>query len=136
MLSDPYGDARARIAAQRGELHGWRPLSVGDVAVTALQVLGMVRSEPQTVGLRVVVAGRTPEAIAREGATVVEMLLRRRAVLAPEDAFSIISTGEDHPGDGTSNDPLRWPWTWLVIHVPERRLPAIAGLATDTVPPP
>jgi hypothetical protein len=129
-------EARMRIAAQRGELRGWRPLKVGDVAVTALQVLGMVRTEPHTVGLRVVVAGRTPEAIAQRGAATAETLLRRRAVLAPEDPLIIVSTGDGHPGDGASDDPLRWPWTWLVIHVPERQLPAIAGLATDTVPSP
>lgn len=134
MLSDPLGEARARIAAQRGELRGWRPLTVGDIAVTALQVLGMARTEPHTVGLRVVVAGRSVEAIAREGAAVAEVLLRRRAVLAPGDPLTIVSTGNDHQGDGTSEDPLRWPWTWLVIHVPERQLPAIAGLATDSVP--
>jgi hypothetical protein len=104
------------------------------VAVTALQVLGMVRTEPHTVGLRVVVAGRTAEAISREGAAVAEVLLRRRAVLAPGDPLIIAGAGEVHAGDGTSDDPLRWPWTWLVVHVPERQLPAIAGLATDNVP--
>ncbi|MGH2345484.1 MAG: hypothetical protein ACRDG4_09690, partial [Chloroflexota bacterium] len=43
--------ARARIAAQRGELRGWRPLIVGDVAVTAVQVLGMVRGAGREVGI-------------------------------------------------------------------------------------
>jgi hypothetical protein len=136
MSIDSLDEARMRIAAQRGELRGWRPLKVGDVAVTALQVLGMVRTEPHMVGLRVVVAGRTPDAIVQRGAAVAETLLRRRAVLAPEDPLIIVSTGEGHSGEGTSDDPLRWPWTWLVIHVAERQLPAIAGLATDTVPQP
>lgn len=131
---DPLAMARARIAVQRGELHGWRPLTFGDVAVVAVQVLGMARGEPDTVGLRVVVAGRTTQAIEQQGATVAEIALRRRSVLAPDDAFSLVHTGEGHEGDGTSDEPLHWPWVALVIHVPQRQLPAIAGLATDTVP--
>ena len=59
MSIDSLAEARARIAAQRGELRGWRPLTIGDVAVVALQVLGMASNESHTVGLRVVVAGRT-----------------------------------------------------------------------------
>jgi hypothetical protein len=126
--------ARSRIAAHRGELRGWRPLSVGDVAVTAVQVLGMVRGVPGAIGIRVVLAGRTDEVIERRGAQVAERLLRRRAVLGPDDPFIIESVGEVRPGDGATADPLMWPWTTLVLHVPERQLPAIAGLVSDTVP--
>ena len=134
MDPDTWEAARARIAAQRGELRGWRPLTIGDVAVTALQVLGMVRNAPGEVGLRVVVAGRTTEAIAQDGPQAAEILLRRRSVLGVDDPFSVEYTGDLHPGDGQSDDPLAWPWTTLIVHMPERQLPAIAGLATDTVP--
>ncbi len=134
MDADTWETARARIAAQRGELRGWRPLTIGDVAITALQVLGMVRNVPGEVGLRVVVAGRTSEAIVQRGAQAAETLLRRRSVLGADDPFSVEYTGELHTGDGQSNDPLAWPWTTLIVHVPARQLPAIAGLATDTVP--
>ena len=129
-----HDTARARIAAQRGELRGWRPLVIGDVAVTALQVLGMARDEPETVGLRVVLAGRTRDAIEQHGTAVVEQALQRRSVLREEDALRVVHTGDGHDGDGGSEDPLDWPWITLVIHVPVRQLPAIAGLATDTVP--
>ncbi|HVA91504.1 MAG TPA: hypothetical protein VNL71_16860 [Chloroflexota bacterium] len=126
--------ARARIAGQRGELRGWRPLTVGDIAVTAVQVLGMARGAHGAVGIRVVVAGRTGEAIGEQGPAVAEMLLRRRAVLGPDDPFAVEHMGQVHEGDGQSTDPLTWPWTTLVIHAPERQLPAIAGLATNEVP--
>lgn len=131
---DAIAAARARIAAQRGELRGWRPLVFGDMAVVAVQVLGMVRNDPETVGLRVIVAGRTPHLIAERGAVVVERALRRRAVLAEHDVFVVVHHGEQHGGDGESDDALRWPWAPLVVHVPLRQLPAIAGLATNTVP--
>lgn len=29
---------------------------------------------------------------------------------------------------------LTWPWRTYTFHVPQERLPAIAGLATDDVP--
>jgi hypothetical protein len=134
MENDPIAAARARIAAQRGELRGWRPLTVGDVAVTAVQVLGMARGLQGMVGIRVVVAGRTNEAVSLRGPEVAEHLLRRRAVLGTDDLFVIESVGEHHPGDGEAADPLAWPWTTLVIHVAERQLPAIAGLVSDAVP--
>ena len=134
MEEEALAAVRARIAAQRGELRGWRPLTVGDIAVTAVQVLGMARDADGAVGIRVVVAGRSAEAIAARGAEVAERLLRRRAVLGPDDPFRVEYTGEGHEGDGQSPDPLVWPWTTLVLHVPERQLPAIAGLATNTVP--
>lgn len=127
-------EARARIAAQRGELRGWRPLTQGDVAVMALQVLGMSRGDPDTVGLRVVLAARTPAAAEHDGPGAIERTLRARSVLGPDDPLAVVHTGETHTGDGDADDPLRWPWFPLVIHVPERQLPAIAGLATDTVP--
>lgn len=127
-------EARSRIGAQRGELRGWRPLTVGDVAVTAVQVLGMVRSEQGNVGMRAVVAARSEEAFARAGLAVAERLLRARSVLGPDDPFSVESLGEWHARDGATTNALAWPWRWLVIHVPERQLPAIAGLATDAVP--
>lgn len=134
MEDEMVAAARARIAEHRGELRGWRPLTVGDVAVTAVQVLGMVRGADREVGIRVVVAGRTNEAIEKRGAQVAESLLRRRAVLGPDDRFVVESVGEPRPGAGTATDPLTWPWTTLVLHVPERQLPAIAGLVSDTVP--
>ncbi len=36
-------------------------------------------------------------------------------------------------GDESGDDPLMWPWRALTVHVPLARLPAIAGLATDSV---
>jgi hypothetical protein len=134
MEDESLAAARARIAAQRGELRGWRPLTVGDVAVTAVQVLGMARGAHGAVGIRVILAGRTKEAISEHGAAVAEQLLRRRAVLGPDDPFVVEHRGEVHEGDGESVNPLVWPWTTLVIHAPERQLPAIAGLATNEVP--
>jgi hypothetical protein len=131
---DPLAAARARIAAHRGELRGWRPLTVGDVAVNAVQVLGMARGVQGTVGIRVVVAGRSGDAVSLRGPQVAERLLRRRSVLGEDDTFVVESIGALHPGDGEAEDPLIWPWTTLVIHVPERQLPAIAGLVSDTVP--
>jgi hypothetical protein len=136
MDAERIAEARERIAAQRGELRGWRPLVIGEVAVTALQVLGMVRGEPGTVGIRAVVAARDEAALAARGLEVAERLLRARAVLAPEDTFAVESVGQWHDGDGASASFLAWPWRWLVFHVPERQLPAIAGLATDAVPAP
>ena len=134
-MDEQLAAARQRIAAQRGELRGWRPLTIVDVAVVALQVLGMARAVPDTVGLRVVVAGATPEALDRRGLAVAERALRRRAVLADEDEFAVEHVGALHEGNGEpGDDPLAWPWMPIVIHVPERQLPAIAGLATDTVP--
>lgn len=127
--------ARARIAAQRGELRGWRPLTLGDVATIAVQVLGMSRDDPRTLGLRVVVAGRSAEAIAAHGPAAAEQALRRRSVLGEDDPFRIEHTGELHKAhDQLGDDPLTWPWVALVVHAPERQLPAIAGLASDTVP--
>jgi len=134
MSDEALAAARARIAAQRGELRGWRPLTVGEVAVTAVQVLGMARGAHGTVGIRVILAGRTKEAIGERGAAVAEHLLRRRAVLGPDDPFVVEHRGDIHDGDGDSENPLIWPWTTLVIHAPERQLPAIAGLATNEVP--
>jgi hypothetical protein len=128
--------ARERIAAQRGRLHGWRPILHGDVAVVALEVLGAVRGDPELLGLRVMVAGRTPEAIDARGSAEAERMLRARAVLAPEDPFLLVRSTEQHPGDGTQAGPVHCPWTALIVHVPMRRLPAIAGLATDVVPEP
>ena len=134
-MDDQYAGARERIAAQRGELRGWRPLTMGDVAVVALQVLGVVRGAPGLLGLRVIVAGATPEALNQRGLAAAERALRRRAVLAEDDAFVVEHLGALHEGSGDAgDDPLMWPWLAAVIHVPERRLPAIAGLATDTVP--
>ncbi|MGH2411573.1 MAG: hypothetical protein ACRDGS_14580 [Chloroflexota bacterium] len=134
MTDEALAAARARIAAQRGELRGWRPLIVGDVAVTAVQVLGMARDAHGSVGIRVMLAGRTKEAIDTHGIAVAEQLLRRRAVLGPDDPFVVEHRGEVHEGDGESANPLVWPWTTLVVHAPERQLPAIAGLATNEVP--
>ncbi len=132
--TDPIAAARDRIAAHKGELRGWRPLSVGDVAVTAVQVLGMARGVPGVVGIRVVVAGRTGEAISLRGPETAERLLRRRAVLGEDESFIVEQMGEMRPGDGEAADPLIWPWTTLVIHVSERQLPAIAGLVSDAAP--
>jgi hypothetical protein len=136
MEGERIAEARDRIAAQRGELRGWRPLVVGEVAVTALQVLGMVRGESGMVGMRAVVAARGAEAFAAHGLEVAERLLRARAVLREDDPFEVESVGEWHEGDGTAASYLAWPWRWLVFHVPERQLPAIAGLASDIVPAP
>lgn len=135
-MDEPFAEARRRIAAQRGELRGWRPLTLGDVAVVALQVLGMARGEPGMIGLRVVVAAATPEILDRQGLPAAERALRRRAVLAEQDAFVVEHTGSVREGraGAAPDDPLAWPWLPIVIHVPERQLPAIAGLATDTVP--
>jgi hypothetical protein len=132
--NDPIAAARARIAAHRGELRGWRPLTVGDVAVNAVQVLGMARGVRGMVGIRVVVAGRSDEAVSVRGPQVAERLLRRRSVLGEDDPFVVESIGTPQPGNGEAEDPLIWPWTTLVIHVPEQQLPAIAGLVSDTVP--
>jgi hypothetical protein len=131
---DPLTAARARIAAHRGELRGWRPLTVGDVAVNAVQVLGMARGVQGMVGIRVVIAGCSAEAVSVRGPRVAEHLLRRRSVLGEDDPFIVESIGALHPGDGEAEDPLIWPWITLVIHVPERQLPAIAGLVSDIVP--
>ena len=96
-------------------------------------------------------AGRTPEAIDREGERAAEAALRKRAVLGPSDPFVVEgcgrlrgaesasrADGEAEPrGDnepGTpSDDALTWPWRTLTFHVPLERLPAIAGLTTDAV---
>jgi hypothetical protein len=131
---DAMAWARERIAAQRGRLNGWRPIIQGDVAVVALEVLGAARGDPDLLGLRVAVAGKTPRALAERGIAETERMLRARAVLAPEDAFHIVHSGEEHAGDGAQTNPLHWPWVALVVHVPMRRLPAIAGLATNEVP--
>jgi len=127
--------ARQRIAMQRGELRGWRPLTIGDVAVVAVQVIGMSREESGTLGMRVVVAGRSADALALRGHEAAEQALRRRSVLGEGDPFHVEHTGELHEGLGEpGDDPLSWPWVALVVHVPERQLPAIAGLTSDTVP--
>src|SRR6185437_10832869 len=102
MTNEALAAARDRIAAQLGELRGWRPLTVGDVAVTAVQVLGMARGAHGSVGIRVILAGRTAEALGERGAAVAEHLLRRRAVLGPDDPFVVEHMGEVHDGDGES----------------------------------
>lgn len=134
MLDTSMEAARARVAAQQGELRGWRPLVHGDVAVVALQVLGTARGEEQTLGLRAVVAGRSDAAIASHGDAALESALRKRAVLVDDDQLVIVHRGEPHGGSPLLDDPLAWPWQAVVIHVPIRRLPAIAGLAADAVP--
>ncbi len=138
-MHDEYTAARERIARQKGRLTGWRPLLITtDVAVTALEVLGDVRGEP-AVGLRVVVAGRSAEALDRDGERAADAALRRRAVLGPADPFVVERRGPLHEGEAghgrpdDGDDPLRWPWRALTFHVPADRLPAIAGLATDAV---
>lgn len=136
MGDDTLQQARSTIADRRGELRGWRPLVVGDIAVTALQVLGMARGAQGIVGMRAVVAARSEETFASRGCAVAERLLRARAVLEDDESLEIESLGPWHPGDVTATGFLAWQWRWLVFHVPERRLPAIAGLATDTVPRP
>lgn len=138
MDNDEHAAARARIAARKGRLRGWRPLPVGgDIAVVALEVLGDVRGMPGQVGLRVAVAGRGAEAIEREGERAAELALRKRAVLGPDDPFVVESRGRLRPGTAEnardSDDLLAWPWRTLTFHVPGARLPAIAGLATDAV---
>lgn len=126
--------ARVRIARQRGRLKGWRPLPIGrDIAVVAVEVLGIVRHEPDKLGMRVAVAGRTLEAIRARGELAAESALRKRAVLDPDGAFVVESRGSIHSGVAESDDPLTWPWQTLTFHVPMDRLPAIAGLATDDV---
>jgi hypothetical protein len=134
MNGDAMTWARARIAARQGRLAGWRPMIIGDTAIVALQVLGMAHGAPSTVGLNVVVAGRSETAIERSGPRAAEAALRKRAVLSDSDNFLVVRSGALHDGDGDSDDPLRWPWKTLLVHVPEEQLPAIAGLATDTVP--
>jgi hypothetical protein len=133
-MHDDYAAARERIARQKGRLTGWRPLHItNDVAVTALEVLGDVRGEP-AIGLRVVVAGRSGEALDRDGERAADAALRRRAVLGPTDSFVVERRGPLHEGDGGSgDDPLRWSWRALTFHAPADHLPAIAGLATDAV---
>ncbi len=135
MDDDLFAAARARIARQKGRLRGWRPFPVGpDVAVMALEVLGHVRDEPERLGLRVAVAGRTPEAIARGAEAAAAMALRKRAVLGPDDPFTVENRGPLRGGDEPAgDDPLTWPWRTLTFHVSLARLPAIAGLATDEV---
>lgn len=138
MDDDIFAAARARIARQQGRLTGWRPLPVGaDVAVMALEVLGHVRAAPEQLGLRVAIAGRTAATIDRDGEGAAAMALRKRAVLGPDDPFTVESRsplrGGDEPGDEPGDDPLTWPWRTFTFHVPLARLPAIAGLATDAV---
>lgn len=138
MENDDHALARARIAARKGRLSGWRPLPVGhDVAVTALEVLGDVRGEPGQIGLRVAVAGRDVATLERDGERAAELALRKRAVLGSDDPFVVESRGALRPGAGehagVSDDMLSWPWRTFTFHVPGARLPAIAGLATDAV---
>jgi len=132
-MDDHYIVARERIARQRGRLTGWRPLAItDDVAVIALEVLGDVQGEA-ALGLRVAVAGRNAEVLDRDGDRAAEAALRRRAVLGPDDLFVVERRGPLHEGAGDGADPLRWPWRGLTFHAPLARLPAIAGLATDSV---
>lgn len=134
MDDELFAEARARIAGQKGRLRGWRPLPVGhDVAVMALEVLGNVRDEPGWLGLRVAVAGRTPEAIDHEAEQAAALILRKRAVLGPDDSFVVERRGPLRGGEEPDDDPLTWPWRALTFYVPIERLPAIAGLATDAV---
>lgn len=131
---DEQTAARARIAARKGRLTGWRPLPAGaDVAVVALEVLGDVRGVQGQIGLRVAVAGRSAEDIERDGERAAALALRKRAVLGPDDPFVVESRGPLREGSGQGNDALSWPWRTLTFHVPLDRLPAIAGLATDAV---
>ncbi len=134
MTDDQLAASRDRIAAQRGRLRGWRPLPLGEVAVVALEVLGHLRGREDQIGLRVVVAGRTPEAIDRHGEQAAAVLLRRRSVLGPGDPFIVQSRGPLHGGEQQGDDMLTWPWRTYTFHVPQERLPAIAGLATDDAP--
>jgi len=136
MTDDAIAAARTRIAAQRGRLTGWRPLRIADdVAVTAVEVLGDVRTEPDQLGLRVAVAGRTVQAVERGGERAADAALRRRAVLGPDDPFVVQGRGPVHEVDAETvgDDPLTWPWRTLTFHVSQDRLPAIAGLATNAV---
>lgn len=135
-MDNSYQAARERIATQKGKLHGWRPLRIGDdVAVVALEVLGDVRGEPETIGMRVVVAGRTSDAIESRGEAATTVALRKRAVLDPDEPLVVERHGPLHePESGArGDDPLTWPWRALTFHVPAARLPAIAGLASDAV---
>ena len=138
MENDEHALARARIAARKGRLKGWRPLPLGrDVAVVALEVLGDVRGEPGRIGLRVAVAGRDAAGLEREAEYAAEAALRKRAVLGPDDPFVVESRGALQSGTGeaagASDDMLGWPWRTLTFHVSSARLPAIAGLASDAV---
>jgi len=132
-VNDDNEAARERIARQKGRLTGWRPLMMADdVAVTAVEVLGEVRGET-ALGLRVAVAGRDSAALDREDERAAEAALRRRAVLGPDDPFVVERRDPLRDGDGSGDDPLLWPWRALTFHAPLARLPAIAGLATDSV---
>lgn len=134
MDDDLFAAARARIARQKGRLTGWRPLPVGsDVAVMALEVLGHVRDEPESLGMRVAIAGRTPAALDDGAETAALVALRKRAVLGPDDPFAVENRSVLHAGDEPGDDPLTWPWRTFTFHVPLAHLPAIAGLATDEV---
>jgi len=133
---DPYASARARIGAQQGRLRGWRPLAMGaDVAVVAVQVLGMAAHDPLSVGLRVMVAARDAGSFAAQGLAAAEAALRKRGVLGPDDPFELVHQGQltSMAAQPTPDDPLSWPYVPLTIHVAVRQLPAIAGLATDAV---
>lgn len=139
MYDDRLGAARARIARGKGRLAGWRPLRIGDVAVVALEVLGDVRSRPNQIGMRVVVAGQDAAALEQRGEGVAETALRQRAVLGPDDALTVEAYGPIHRPDGEADttaapdDLLTWPWQTLTFHVPLEYLPAIAGLVSDAV---
>ncbi len=114
-MDDGIAAARERIARQRGRLTGWRPLRVSDdVAVIALEVLGDVRDAPGQIGMRVVVAGRTSEAVERDGVRGAETALRRRAVLGPDDPLVVERHSPLHaerqtpaPTDGTDGTGAR-----------------------------
>jgi hypothetical protein len=134
MTDDQLAAARDRIAAQQGRLRGWRPLPMGEVAVVALEVLGHVRDQSGQVGLRVVIAGRTAEAIDLHAEQAATIALRKRSVLGPDDPFIVQSRGPLRGGEQPDDDILSWPWRTYTFHVPLERLPAIAGLATDEVP--
>lgn len=134
MDDDALAAARARIAAQRGRLRGWRPFPIGsDAVVMAVEVLGDVRDEPGRLGLRVAVAARTSNIAGRDVEQAVALVLRKRAILGPDDPFTVESRGPLRGGEEQGDDPLTWPWRTLTFHVPVERLPAIAGLATDAV---
>ena len=95
----------------------------------ALEVLGHVRDEPASLGMRVAIAGQTPAALDDGAEAAALVALRKRAVLGPDDPFAVENRGALRGGD----DPLTWPWRTFTFHVPLARLPAIAGLATDEV---